>query len=104
MTKAEEGHELVKGEVFDLPETVREATAMFKGDAKRKDIGYDVIENPGVPQFVLGDQRRVRQVVSNITANAIQHTSKGTVRIELWLVEAKGNHVEVEIVIQDTGN
>jgi len=47
LTKAEEGQELIKDEVFDLPATVREATDSFKGEAKRKGLGYEVIEHPG---------------------------------------------------------
>jgi light-regulated signal transduction histidine kinase (bacteriophytochrome) len=36
LTKTEEGQELIKDEIFDLCETVREATEVFRGDAKRK--------------------------------------------------------------------
>ena len=103
LTKTEEGGELIKGEVFDLPATVREAADMFKGDAKRKQIDFEVVENPGVPQFVVGDQRRLRQAISNVTANAIQHTERGGVKVELWLAEWAEGRAEVDIVIQDTG-
>ena len=103
LTKTEEGNDLVKGDIFDLPATVREAASMFVGDAKRKQIGFQVTENPGVPQFVLGDQRRVRQAISNVTANAIQHTENGSVKVELWLAESVEDHVEIDIVVQDTG-
>lgn len=42
LTKIEEGQDLIKDEVFDLPETIREATDSFKGDAKRKGLDYKV--------------------------------------------------------------
>ncbi|MCJ1450798.1 Light-sensor Protein kinase [Mycoblastus sanguinarius] len=103
LTNTEEGHNLIKDEVFDLPATVREAADSFTGDAKRKQIEYEVVENPGVPQFVVGDQRRVRQAISNVTANAIQHTSNGAVKIEMWLANQNGNRVEVDLAVQDTG-
>lgn len=103
LTKTEEGHNLTKDEVFDLPATIREATQQFVGDAKRKQIDYETVEKPGVPQLVVGDQRRIRQAVSNVTANAIQHTSHGGVRVEIWLASHIENRVEIEIVVQDTG-
>ena len=103
LTKTEEGQDLIKDEVFDLPATVREATDSFNGDAKRKGLEYEIIEHPGLPQFVYGDQRRVRQIVANITANAMQHTSSGWVRVELWLQEAMDDRVTIEIVVQDSG-
>ena len=103
LTKAEEGQDLVKDEIFDLPATIREATDSFKGDAKRKGIEYEVIEHPGLPQFVYGDQQRVRQAVANVTANAMQHTSHGRIHVELWLQEIFGNKASVEIIVQDSG-
>ncbi|KAL6714425.1 hypothetical protein ACLMJK_007848 [Lecanora helva] len=104
LTKTEEGHNLIKDEVFDLPATVREATSSFTGDANRKGIDFETIENPSVPQLVVGDQRRVRQAISNVTANAIQHTSSGSVRVEIWLANKIENHVDIDIVVQDTGH
>lgn len=103
LTKTEEGHSLIKDEVFDLPATVKEATDSFTGDAKRKKIEYAVLEHPGVPQFVVGDQRRVRQAISNVTANAIQHTSNGAVKVESWLANSYEHRVDIDIVVQDTG-
>ena len=103
LTKTEEGHNLVKDEVFDFHETVREAHNVFVNDAKRKAIDYHLIENPGVPRLVIGDQRRVRQAILNVTANAIQHTATGAVKVELWLAEASGTRVEIDIAISDTG-
>ena len=103
LTRAEEGHDLVKEEVLDLPATVRDAADSFKGDAKRKNIKYEVAEMPGVPQLVIGDQRRVRQAVFNVIANAIQHTSNGHVKVEMWLSNRAADRADVDIVIQDTG-
>lgn len=103
LTKTEEGHNLIKDEVFDLRATVKAATDSFTGDAKRKNIEYEVVEMPGVPQFVMGDQRRIRQAITNLTANAIQHTSSGAVKVETWLSNREGDRAEIDIVVQDTG-
>jgi anti-sigma regulatory factor (Ser/Thr protein kinase) len=103
LTQTEEGNNLVKDEIFDFIACVREATDAFKNDAKRKGIGYEVVEHPGLPKYVCGDQRRLRQVVSNVTANAVQHTSEGYVKIELYSAEVQDTKVRVEIIVQDTG-
>ncbi|KAI9733885.1 MAG: Light-sensor Protein kinase [Cirrosporium novae-zelandiae] len=104
LTKAEEGHSLLKVEKFDLFETIREATDPFKGDARRKNIDFEVIQHPGLPQYVLGDQRRIRQTLSNVTANAIQHTTVGGVKVEAWLAQKEGGRAEVEFAIEDSGS
>jgi CheY-like chemotaxis protein/anti-sigma regulatory factor (Ser/Thr protein kinase) len=103
LTKIEEGQDLIKDEIFDLLATIREATDSFRGDAKRKGLEYEVIEHPGLPQLVHGDQQRVRQAVANITANAMQHTTTGWIRVELWLQEILDNRATIEIIVEDSG-
>ena len=104
LTKTEEGEALIKGEEFDLPGALHEATDMFRGDAKRKGLVYEIIEHPGLPQKVIGDQRRVRQAISNITANAIQHTSSGMVKVEMYVSRFPSREkVEIEVACTDTG-
>src|SRR4051812_13356824 len=87
LTQTEEGQELVKDEIFDLLACVREGSDPFRIDARRKGIEYDFIEHPGLPKFVYGDYRRVRQAVANVTANAVKHTTQGSIKVELYVAE-----------------
>jgi light-regulated signal transduction histidine kinase (bacteriophytochrome) len=103
LTKTEEGQELVKDEIFDLATCVREATDPFMNEARRKGIDYEVTQHPGLPRYVYGDSRRLRQAISNVAANAVQHTSNGSVKVELYVTEVLEQRVRIEIVIQDTG-
>lgn len=105
LTNTEKGQELIKDESFDLETTFREATDMLAGEAKRKNISYTVSVQPNIPPKVLGDQRRVRQVLSNIIANAIQQTTSGAVTVEMWrsATQTSADHVAVEVMVVDTG-
>ncbi|KAM0499614.1 hypothetical protein ACHAPB_005941 [Verticillium nonalfalfae] len=103
LTKTEEGQDLVKDEIFALSSCIHEATDPFKNEAKRKAIEYEIIEDPGLPSFVYGDSRRVRQAISNVTANAVQHTDSGSVKVELYVAEVQEQRVLIEVLIQDTG-
>lgn len=104
LTKTEEGGPLIKGESFELNATIREATDMFRGDARRKNIEYEVVLAEDLPKSCIGDQRRVRQAISNIAANAIQHTSEGGVKIEVYVASRpRPDHAEVEVAVTDTG-
>ncbi|OJJ50720.1 hypothetical protein ASPZODRAFT_11575 [Penicilliopsis zonata CBS 506.65] len=106
LTNTEKGQELIKDESFDLCHTIREATDMFEPEAKRKGIGYSVTVHPGLPTAVLGDQRRVRQVVMNLISNAIQHTLTGSVAVDIWrspVPPESSRHVPIEITVLDTG-
>lgn len=103
LTKTEESKNLVLDEVFELRSTFREAVDMFQGDAKRKQIRFDVVEPSDLPEKVIGDARRVRQAISNVTANAIEATTTGGVKVELGVVSQADFDIEVEIIVEDTG-
>lgn len=104
LTKTEEGQHLTVQETFELPVCVNEALEPFRIDAERKGIEYQVTLHPGLPRFVQGDSRRVRQVITNITANAITHTTAGYVNVDVFVTEAREDgQVIVEIVVEDSG-
>ncbi|KAK5046380.1 hypothetical protein LTR84_008181 [Exophiala bonariae] len=103
LTKAEGGQSLVKDEPFDLVQALKEATDPFVGESKRKNLQYDVTLAEDLPAKVIGDHRRVRQVVSNLIANAVQHTSEGKVSVGAAVAATPPGKVEVEIVVEDTG-
>ncbi|PHH66545.1 hypothetical protein CDD81_7020 [Ophiocordyceps australis] len=104
LTKTEEGQNLIKDEIFDLATCIKEATDAYHVDAKRKSIDYHVVQHPGLPRVVYGDGRRVRQAISNVTANAIAHTQRGAVTVDVFVSEVRERQAVVEFVIADTGS
>lgn len=104
LTKIEEGKSLVKDELFDLPACIKEATDPFTNDMGRKGLEYQVVQHPGLPLFVHGDSRRVRQAISNVTANAVAHTHKGFVKVEVYVSALReNNQAIIDFVISDSG-
>ncbi|KAG0158071.1 hypothetical protein PDIDSM_5584 [Penicillium digitatum] len=105
LTNAENGQRLIKDEAFNLSETLTEATDIFWEEAIQKHVDLQVVQHAALPP-VLGDQRRVRQVITNLISNAIQHTSTGAVTIESCVVAEplESDHICVEVAIHDTGS
>lgn len=106
LTNTEKGQNLIKDESFDLPQTIKQAMDMFEGEAKRKGITFNAHSHPGLPTAVVGDQRRIRQVISNLISNAMQHTSTGSVTVEVWRAAVQPNNgdVIIEMAVVDTGS
>lgn len=105
LTNTENGQSLIGDEVFDLSETLWEATDIFWEEARQKHVDLQVVQHAALPP-VLGDQRRVRQVITNLISNAIQHTSAGAVTIESCVPSEgwESDHITVEVAIHDTGS
>jgi signal transduction histidine kinase/DNA-binding response OmpR family regulator len=62
--------------------------------------------DPKVPQVVKGDPKRLRQILMNLTSNAIKFTTKGSVTIKVKAIEgsesSKG-HLVLHFMVEDTG-
>jgi len=88
---------------FDLRKTIGDIMALFGESARVKGLELSSRVDPGVPAWVRGDPARLRQVLSNLVANAIKFTESGYVRVATRRVERPGNIVELRVDITDTG-
>lgn len=104
LTKAEEGQNLIKDEVFDLGTCIQEATDPFKIEADRKGLTYEVSRHDGLPKLVHGDTRQVRQALSNVTANAVKRTDQGSIKINVQVTELEERQATIEFEVTDTGS
>lgn len=103
LTKIEEGPVTTIEESFDLSATVSEVIAAFRKEALRKNLDLEVRTHAGIPQWVKGDSSRLRQVLSNLTSNAFQHSLQGGIRVDMHLVKSKEDASVVAITVQDLG-
>ncbi|CZR61105.1 related to phytochrome [Phialocephala subalpina] len=103
LTKVEDGPITSVEETFDLGATVSEVITAFRKEAMRKGLDLTVSTHQGIPEMVKGDASRLRQVLSNLTSNAFQHSVQGGIKVDIRLVRAKENGSVVAITVQDVG-
>src|SRR5690606_30972377 len=68
--------------------------------------GLDLVCNidPAVPQAVIGDPLRVRQILENLLSNAVKFTQRGEIGIEMrQRPGAPGSEPLIELSVRDTG-
>ena len=103
LSKIEAGRmELIHG-VFSLRETTEEAARMLAVAAKQKDLQLCLQFDPAVPDLVVGDPLRLRQVIANLLGNAIKFTDRGEVTIGVAVESLSGSQVSVHFSVRDTG-
>ena len=73
----------------------------LKAHAKRLELTSDV--RPDVPDHLLGDAVRLRQVLTNLVGNAVKFTDTGEVGVRVELVRRGGDEVRLRFVVTDTG-
>ena len=103
-SKIESGHLELEAVDFSLVDAVEEAMAMFAQPAEAKGLELAVQIIPHDAPLVLhGDPFRLRQVVSNLLANAIKFTEEGEVVVRVALLGQTASEAAIRISVQDTG-
>ncbi|MEI6605036.1 MAG: PAS domain S-box protein [Verrucomicrobiota bacterium] len=88
---------------FDLPTLLRELNELLAHHARSKGLQFSYIIDPGTPDMLRGDPNRLRQVLLNLTANAIKFTPHGSVTVRAGVVSAAVGSVVIRFAVQDTG-
>ena len=102
ISKIEGGRVEVDVAEFDLHEAVEVACAPATLDAQKKKIELGVHIARDVPALVRGDGARMRQVLSNVVANAVKFTPAGSVTVRVGRVGPRqGDRIRFEVA--DTG-
>lgn len=87
----------------DLRGTLRDVARLLAIQADRKGLELVVDIDPNIPEHLLGDPGRLRQILLNLGGNAIKFTSQGQVMFRLLVVENSGASVVIRCEVCDTG-
>jgi nitrogen-specific signal transduction histidine kinase/CheY-like chemotaxis protein len=103
LTKAEDRPISSVGDNFDLGATVIDVVTAFRKEAIRKGLYLTVSSHQGIPEMVQGDSARLRQVLSNITSNAFQHSIDGGIKVDIRPIHTTDSTSVIGITVQDAG-
>ncbi|MFW6164146.1 MAG: ATP-binding protein, partial [Planctomycetota bacterium] len=88
---------------FDLRAIVEDATSAFAARAYDKGLELACRIDHDVPTLLRGDPGRLRQVLLNLTGNAIKFTDKGEVVVRVALASEADGAVRLRVSVRDTG-
>jgi len=101
VSKMESGQFDLFSEKVNLPNLINEVYSLIKIKAQEKGIEL-VLENFGkVPEFILTDEKRLKQILFNIVGNAIKFTEKGSVKLVVSFSDLEKNRLT--FLVTDTG-
>lgn len=108
VAKVESGRMELEDAPFDPRVLTADIAELATPGAKAKGLRLDVASDPRLPDLVVGDQGRLRQVLTNLMGNAIKFTEEGVVRLRLAVVargrvEAGVPTVTLRWEVSDTG-
>ncbi|WP_128000882.1 ATP-binding protein [Piscinibacter defluvii] len=103
LSRIEAGKLTLHPSTIELRALVAEAVDLMQAIGRDKPIELRCTVDAALPRHVEADPLRLRQMLVNLLHNAIKFTERGSVVLELALLEAAGEALRVRIAVQDTG-
>lgn len=88
---------------FDLVSVIEGASEILAPQAEAKDLELVTYIDPSIPEKLIGDPLRLRQVILNLGGNAVKFTDTGSIFFRAEKIASESNCVRVKFSIEDTG-
>jgi len=88
---------------FSLAATVEESSTLFALQARTKGLDFSSAVSGALPDTLVGDAGRVRQVLTNLIGNAVKFTDSGRIDVEADMLRATGDGFLVRFSVRDSG-
>ena len=102
-SKIEAGKLELEETPFDFKALVDDVVTNIAISARHKGLCFETFIAPDIPNYLVGDQCRLRQILINLTDNAVKFTHAGKVSVQIEKREDWGDKVEIYFSIKDTG-
>lgn len=99
-SKIEAGKLEIEPVTFDVRTFVRQTCKLFEPSAAEKGLAFEVIVDDDVPEQVVADQHRLRQILANLIGNGIKFTENGRIDVQ---VRFRAEEPGLAITVRDTG-
>ncbi len=104
ISKIESERIFIEQVAFSLPLLIEEVISLLRPQAIEKSLRFDVVYLSKIPNYILSDPTRLRQMLINIVGNAIKFTEKGQIEVSFELKPSSNSKKQIlEIKIVDTG-
>ena len=102
-SKIEAGKMVIEETPFNLRDEVESTISLFKLRAEDKGIELALTVQKNVPDQLIGDPFRLRQVISNLIGNSIKFTIEGKILVRVDLIKVHAGRAVIQFDIEDTG-
>ncbi|MBN2546363.1 MAG: substrate-binding domain-containing protein [Spirochaetes bacterium] len=103
ISKIEAGKLELDFKTFDIKNLINMINTTFALTAKNKGLNYSCEISNKIPDYLIGDELRIRQIIINLISNAIKFTISGFVKISLEVMDKKDDKIKILFKVADSG-
>ncbi|MEG2981737.1 MAG: ATP-binding protein, partial [Stenotrophomonas sp.] len=103
VSKIEAGQLILEQREFSPLELVHEVVQSYSAAAMGKGLQLYACLDPHLPERLIGDAPRIRQILNNLLSNAVKFTDSGRVVLRVKLLQREGERTSLQWQVSDTG-
>ncbi|BCZ45957.1 hypothetical protein psyc5s11_20240 [Clostridium gelidum] len=88
---------------FNLRTIIEDAVSLLAPKAAEKGLELNTMINAGVPEEVIGDPSRIKQILINLISNAVKFTQSGEISVTVDYLEEENEIAVLSFEVRDTG-
>jgi CheY-like chemotaxis protein/nitrogen-specific signal transduction histidine kinase len=103
LSKIQAGKMELEAIPFNIRAVLHNMAEIMKFKSDEKKLEFKVIIDDDIPEFIIGDQVRLNQILINLTGNAIKFTDNGHVYVRCCTTHRSSEQVTIAFAVEDTG-
>lgn len=102
-SKVEAGRIEMEVTPFNMNQVIQNVVNIVLYKIQEQEIGFKLAQDPLLPNWFLGDSKRIEQVLLNLLDNAAKFTNEGEILLEISLIAREEDLCHLSFTIKDTG-
>lgn len=103
LAKVDSGKMTFSQNPFSLEETILDIFSLLGHKCQEKNLEFAKEYDASIPKTLLGDAARLRQIILNLTSNAVKFTHQGKVTITISIDNDEAEKITLKFAVSDTG-
>lgn len=88
---------------YEVRDILKDLIHMIQVRIQEKSLQFQIDIDENIPSVLLGDEKRIKQIVLNLLTNAVKYTDKGYVRLSVSAKEREEGYAQLKISVADSG-
>lgn len=103
ISKIESGKIEIENISFDIDQVIQDVVNIISYKIEEQNINFKLFKDSSIPNWFIGDAKRIEQILLNLLNNAAKFTPAGEVSFETRLIAREKNIYHISFIVKDTG-
>jgi signal transduction histidine kinase/CheY-like chemotaxis protein len=102
-SKIESGKFELENRAYSLRDNIKWISMLVQEQLREKHVEFDVQISPEVSEFIIGDEKRINQILLNLLNNAVKFTERGFIRLHVSVQQSAAQQSQLCFKVSDSG-